>query len=71
MKAPMIAAAIAALSMTALAQPAAACPNGYERVQIQGHSICKIKTPKLGLKAKQAVQPGASKQAIRTQPARR
>ena len=51
MKSLIIAAAIAAAGMAALAQPAAACSAGYESVWIQGHKICKIKTPKLGLKA--------------------
>jgi len=51
MKAPIFAAIFAALGMTALAQPAFACPNGYESVWIQGNHVCKIKTPKLGLKA--------------------
>ncbi len=53
MKAPIIAAVFAAIGMTAIAQPAFACANGYESVWIQGHKVCKIKTPKLGLKAKQ------------------
>lgn len=51
MKAPVFAAIFAAVGMTALAQPASACPNGYEPSWVQGHMICKIKTPKLGLKA--------------------
>ena len=51
MKSHIIAAAVAAAGMAVLAQPAAACSNGYESVWIQGHKICKIKTPKLGLKA--------------------
>lgn len=51
MKAPIIAAALAAIGMSAIAQPAHACSAGYESVWIQGHKICKIKTPKLGLKA--------------------
>ncbi|MBN9260610.1 MAG: hypothetical protein J0I57_22760 [Hyphomicrobium sp.] len=53
MKTPIIAAIFAAVGMTAIAQPAFACPNGYESVWIQGNRVCKIKTPKLGLKAKQ------------------
>ena len=36
-----------------LAQPASACPAGYEPVWIQGNMVCKIKTPKLPVKAKQ------------------
>jgi hypothetical protein len=51
MKAPILAAIFAAVGMTALAQPASACPNGYEPVWIQGNKVCKIKTPKLDLKA--------------------
>lgn len=51
MKSRIIASLFAAAGMAVLAQPAAACPNGYERVKIQGHYICKIKTPKLDLKA--------------------
>ena len=51
MKSRIIAALFAASGMAVIAQPAAACPNGYEQVKIQGHYICKIKTPKLGLKA--------------------
>jgi hypothetical protein len=54
MKSRIIAAFFAAAGMAAIAQPAAACPNGYEQVKIQGHYICKIKTPKLGLKANTA-----------------
>jgi hypothetical protein len=51
MKSRIIASIFAAVGMAAIAQPAAACPNGYEQVKIQGHYICKIKTPKLDLKA--------------------
>jgi hypothetical protein len=51
MKSRIIASLFAAVGMAVLAQPAAACPNGYESVWIQGHKICKIKTPKLDLKA--------------------
>ena len=52
MKALLIAAIAAAGTLTAFVQPAAACPSGYEKVRIQGHSICKIKTPNLPLKTK-------------------
>ena len=52
MKMLIIAAAAAACGFAALSVPAAACPNGYEKVKIQGHSICKIKMPVLPLKAK-------------------
>jgi len=51
MKAPIFAAIFAAVGMTALAQPASACPAGYEAVWIQGNKVCKIKTPKFDLKA--------------------
>lgn len=52
MKASLIAAAFTAAGLFAAASPAAAaCSPGYERVQIQGHWLCKIKTPKLPLKA--------------------
>lgn len=71
MKAPIFAAMIAAFGMAALAQPAAACSNGYEPVWIQGSKVCKIKTPKMGLKANTGVKPGvAKKQATKMQPAR-
>lgn len=48
-----IAAVVALGGIAALAQPAFACPNGYEAVWIQGNKVCKIKTPKLPLKANQ------------------
>jgi hypothetical protein len=51
MKAPIFAAIFAAVGITALAQPAFACANGYEPVWIQGNKVCKIKTPKFDLKA--------------------
>ena len=53
----VIAAVVALGGLAALAQPAFACPNGYEPVWIQGHMVCKIKTPKLPLKAKQNPEP--------------
>ena len=56
---------VAAAGLTAIAQPAAACPNGYESVWIQGHKICKIKTPKLPIKAKQAREPAASARTLK------
>lgn len=73
MKSRIITAAIAAAGMAVIAQPAAACPNGYESVWIQGHHICKIKTPKLGLKAKQGheLNKGVRFQARSAAPARR
>jgi hypothetical protein len=51
MKAPLAAAIFTALGMMTLAPPAYACSAGYEAVWIQGNKVCKIKTPKLGLKA--------------------
>jgi hypothetical protein len=51
MKSRIIAAVFAAVGMAVIAQPAAACPNGYESVWIQGNKVCKIKTPKFDLKA--------------------
>lgn len=66
MKTTAIAAMLAAFGMTALAQPASACSNGYESVWIQGHKVCKLKTPKLGLKANTASQPGKAKAATIT-----
>lgn len=56
MKTPIIAAVFGAFAMAALAQPASACPNGYEPAWIQGNMVCKIKTPKLDLKADQGRQ---------------
>ena len=53
MKNGLITAAVTAVGLSALVQPALACPNGYEAVWIQGNKVCKIKTPKLPLKAKQ------------------
>jgi hypothetical protein len=51
MKSRIIAAFFAAAGMAIIAQPASACPNGYESVWIQGNKVCKIKTPKFDLKA--------------------
>ncbi|HWV80082.1 MAG TPA: hypothetical protein VNZ50_01530 [Hyphomicrobiaceae bacterium] len=51
MKTPIIATIFAAIGTATLAQPASACPAGYEPAWIQGNMVCKIKTPKLGLKA--------------------
>lgn len=53
MKTGLLAAAVTVIGMSALVQPALACANGYEAVWIQGNKVCKIKTPKLPLKAKQ------------------
>jgi hypothetical protein len=53
MKASLIAAIVAAAELVAVASPAAArCANGYEPVNIQGNWVCRLKTPKLPLKAK-------------------
>jgi hypothetical protein len=53
MRTLVIAAIVAAGSLTALVQPAsAACAPGYHKVKIQGNSICALKTPNLPLKAK-------------------
>lgn len=73
MKSRIIASLFAATGMAVLAQPAAACPNGYERVRIQGHYICKIKTPKLDLKANTGPQlkQSATFKAPTAAPARR
>jgi hypothetical protein len=53
MKTGAFAAIIAMVGLVAAATPAGACPNGYEAVWIQGHKVCRIKLPKLKLKAKQ------------------
>lgn len=37
-----LAAAIGALSLTAVSSAASACPNGYHTVWIQGNPVCKI-----------------------------
>jgi hypothetical protein len=50
MKSGLIAAIVALGGLAALAQPAAACPAGYEAVWIDGNKVCKFKTPKLPLK---------------------
>ena len=73
MKSRIIAAVFAAVGIAAIAQPAAACSAGYESVWIQGHKICKIKTPKLGLKANTGPQltKSATFKARATAPARR
>lgn len=56
MRTPIIATVFAAIGIAALTQPASACPAGYEAAWIQGNMVCKIKTPKLGLKANQGRQ---------------
>lgn len=37
-----IAAAVGALSLTAVSAAASACPNGYKSVWIQGNKVCMI-----------------------------
>jgi hypothetical protein len=56
MRTPIIASVFAAIGIATLAQPASACPAGYEPAWIQGNMVCKIKTPKLNLKANQGRQ---------------
>jgi hypothetical protein len=51
-----LALALAAAGLLTFVQPASACPAGYEAVWIQGHKVCKIKTPNLSLKAKEKRQ---------------
>lgn len=51
MKASLIAAVTAAGLFAAASPASAACSPGYERVKIQGHWLCQIKTPKLPMKA--------------------
>jgi hypothetical protein len=54
-KATFVAGALAvAVLATAPMQPAAAasCKAGYEPVKIQGNWVCRVKTPRLPLKAK-------------------
>jgi hypothetical protein len=54
MRATLIAIVIAVAALAALPQPAAArCANGYEAVRVQGNQVCRLKTPRLPLKAKQ------------------
>ena len=65
MRTKLFALIVAAAGLTAIAQPAAACSNGYESVWIQGHKICKIKTPKLPIKAKQAQEPARSARGLK------
>ena len=66
MRASLMAAILAAAGFTALSQPAMACANGYEPVWIQGHKVCKIKTPKLPLKAKQGHELTKAPRAIKS-----
>ena len=52
--APIAAVIVAAASIAVLPQPAAArCANGYEAVRVQGNQVCRQKTPRLPLKARQ------------------
>lgn len=65
MKLPITAAIIATLGMAVMTQPASACANGYEAVWIQGNKVCRIKTPKLPMKAKQGYEPSAALRKVR------
>ena len=56
----------AAAGFAALTQPAMACGAGYEPVWIQGNKVCKIKTPKLPIKAKQKYEPGKAPRAVKS-----
>ena len=66
MRTKLFASIVVAAGLAAVAQPAGACSNGYEPVWIQGHKICKIKTPKLPIKAKQAREPAGSARALKS-----
>ena len=61
MKSRLFTALVATAGLCAFVQPALACSNGYEAVWIQGNKVCKIKTPKLSLKAKQAPEPAKTR----------
>ena len=54
LKCTLIASIITAAVLAAAATPAAAasCGNGYEPVKVQGNWVCRLRTPKLPLKAK-------------------
>jgi hypothetical protein len=62
MKPRFFAALLAAAGLCAFVQPASACSNGYEAVWIQGNKVCKLKTPKLSLKAKQTPEPAGARE---------
>jgi hypothetical protein len=66
MRTPVIAAIFAAAGIAAITQPAMACGAGYEPVWIQGNKVCKIKTPKLPIKAKQGYEPGKAPRAAKS-----
>lgn len=66
MRTPLIAAIFAAAGFAAITQPAMACGAGYEPVWIQGNKVCKIKTPKLGLKAKQGRELGKAPRTVKS-----
>jgi hypothetical protein len=54
--APVAAVGALAVAVLVAATPpatAASCKAGYEPVKIQGNWVCRLKTPKLPLKAKQ------------------
>jgi hypothetical protein len=57
MRTGAIAIAAALAGLIAVTSPAAACPNGYEAVWIQGHKVCRIKLPKLDLKLETKREP--------------
>ena len=60
MKLSLTAAIFATLGMAVMTQPASACPAGYQAAWIQGHKICRIKTPKLPIKANQGREPSGA-----------
>lgn len=62
----LIAAIIAAAGLLALAQPASACPAGYEPVWIQGNMVCKFKTPKFPLKVKERRKLGGASGSLKS-----
>ncbi len=66
MRTPVIAAIFAAAGFAAITQPAMACGAGYEPVWIQGNKVCKIKTPKPPIKAKQGYEPGKAPRAAKS-----
>ena len=60
MRGALMAAVVAAAALATVPSPAAArCANGYEPVKSQGNWVCRIKTPKLPLKAKMPAKRGA------------
>ena len=59
MRTGLFAAVIAGVGLVALEQSgeAASCGAGYEPVKVQGNWVCRIKTPKLPMKAKTQPKP--------------